>query len=258
MIKIKKIITILIFLILLGLRISDRSLPIFIFGTSEIPSTYSYLYISITFGLSSIVIWINSRDLEHLNIDSSFIYVFLSSGILLSLLYLPISMGLITGLFALTTFLVWRGSGINYKNNPLNYRELLIFFLVGSIPIIINYIVAFDSAFRVDRIANHSILLAAYDSSLHLVVFEEILYRGILWMLLKDMNLDSIQIIIIQAVLFWLSHYYYFNKPIVFWIYIPLVSILYGLVVWRSKTLAPSTVMHYLYNVLIRFLQQGG
>ena len=81
------------------------------------------------------------------------------------------------------------------------------------------------------------------------VVIEEVIFRGLLWMFLKFLSWTDPKIIILQAVLFWLSHtYYMFANPILFWIIIPIVSILLGIMVWRYKSITSSTIAHILFN----------
>jgi membrane protease YdiL (CAAX protease family) len=102
-----------------------------------------------------------------------------------------------------------------------------------------------------------SILQALFESRFHDVVFEEVLYRGTLWMLLKELKLSDLQIIVVQTLAFWFSHYHYIGEPIKFWVYLPWVSLLLGVLVWRSKSISPSILVHFLYNVLMSLLRQS-
>lgn len=73
-------------------------------------------------------------------------------------------------------------------------------------------------------------------------------------MFLKDLGLNESRIFYIQALVFWISHInYLFESPIFFWIILPIVSLTYGYVVYRSKSLTPSTIAHILYNALAGF-----
>jgi membrane protease YdiL (CAAX protease family) len=86
------------------------------------------------------------------------------------------------------------------------------------------------------------------------IVVEEIMFRGMLWMLLKNLNFSEIKIVILQAILFWISHVYAFNNLAFFWINAPMISILLGVIVWRSKSITPSTIAHILINMLLGFV----
>ncbi|NOT06500.1 MAG: CPBP family intramembrane metalloprotease [Anaerolineales bacterium] len=63
-----------------------------------------------------------------------------------------------------------------------------------------------------------------------------------------------IKIVILQAILFWISHVYAFNNLTFFWITTPMVSIFLGIIVWRSKSITPSTIAHLLINMLLGFV----
>lgn len=78
---------------------------------------------------------------------------------------------------------------------------------------------------------------------------EEPLFRGFLWGYLRKLNWKDVWILLFQAGLFTLSHIYYINTyPISFWIIIPAFSIMLGLLVWRSKTIASSMAAHGMMN----------
>lgn len=249
--------TVVLFLILIALRISDRYLPELFLGIEEIPNWYSYFYISITFVLTSAVMWLNRHNLQRLNIDANFVTIFVVSGVFLSLLYLPVSLGIITGISTIVVFVSWKKKNFILENNRINYIELLLFLIVGLTPNIIYYLIFLTSNPEIVLHLDGSMLIALYDSSLHVVIFEEVLYRGILWMLLKDLKLSDPKVIAIQSFAFWISHYYYINEPLAFWLYIPWMSLLLGAVIWRSKSIASSTFVHFLYNVLMALLRQS-
>ena len=84
------------------------------------------------------------------------------------------------------------------------------------------------------------------------VAVEEIVFRGMLWLFLKGLNWSELKIIIFQAILFWLSHAYSTTiDPTFFWIIAPIAGVFLGIIVWRSKSITPSTIAHVLINVLL-------
>jgi len=84
------------------------------------------------------------------------------------------------------------------------------------------------------------------------VVIEEITFRGLLWLFLRRLNILEWKILLLQSVVFLLFHInYVFQSPLAFIITIPVGSFLCGLLVWKSRSLAPSILVHYLYNVFI-------
>lgn len=80
-------------------------------------------------------------------------------------------------------------------------------------------------------------------------VSEEPLFRGFLWGFLKKRNWREHWIWLFQAGLFTLSHIYYINAhPISFWIIVPVCALVFGWLVWRSRTIATSMVAHGIMN----------
>jgi len=81
------------------------------------------------------------------------------------------------------------------------------------------------------------------------IVFEEVLFRGALWAYVRDLGLSERATFYVQAVLFWVSHHEtLLNNPYFFWVALPIDAILLGLMTWRSKSLTPSTISHFLFN----------
>lgn len=82
------------------------------------------------------------------------------------------------------------------------------------------------------------------------MLVEEVIFRGLLWMYLEELGIPGIAIVIIQTLLFWGSHIYYmFSNPILFWFELPIASFLLGIIVWKYKSLTPSSVGHILFNL---------
>lgn len=78
---------------------------------------------------------------------------------------------------------------------------------------------------------------------------EEPLFRGILWGYLRRRGWHWARILIAQAVLFWIGHIYHLvQHPTHFWLWVPLAGIVFGLVAWRTRSVAASMVTHSLAN----------
>jgi len=50
------------------------------------------------------------------------------------------------------------------------------------------------------------------------------------------------------------EYVYAFNNLAFFWINAPMISILLGIIVWRSKSITPSAIAHILINMLLGFV----
>ncbi|MCG2787342.1 MAG: CPBP family intramembrane metalloprotease [Anaerolineae bacterium] len=87
------------------------------------------------------------------------------------------------------------------------------------------------------------------------VFFEEFIFRGILWMALRKIKLSERWILLIQAALFGLAHYYfYFHYPVFLFVVIPISGILFGAMVYRTKSIFLSLIFHFLFNIISNLL----
>ena len=78
---------------------------------------------------------------------------------------------------------------------------------------------------------------------------EEPFFRGFLWGALRETGFRDRGAFVIQALLFWLAHVYYLRAyPLSFWFIVPLGAVLFGLLVWFSKSLSTSLIAHGLMN----------
>jgi membrane protease YdiL (CAAX protease family) len=86
-------------------------------------------------------------------------------------------------------------------------------------------------------------------------VSEEPLFRGILWGFLKNKGMKDLWICVIQAALFWAGHIYYIGTGVNFWIVHPLAALVLGLIVWKSKSITHSMVLHSSMNTFMDYLR---
>jgi membrane protease YdiL (CAAX protease family) len=83
-------------------------------------------------------------------------------------------------------------------------------------------------------------------------ITEEPLFRGFLWGHLRKAGWNELGIWLFQALLFALGHIYYLHqRPISFWVIVPVAALVFGLLAWKSRTIASSMATHGLSNVLI-------
>jgi membrane protease YdiL (CAAX protease family) len=83
-------------------------------------------------------------------------------------------------------------------------------------------------------------------------VAEEPLFRGFLWGYLQKAGWKNVWIWLFQAGLFVLGHIYYVNTlPISFCVIVPVGTLIFGAIVWRSKTISSSLAAHATMNALL-------
>lgn len=80
-------------------------------------------------------------------------------------------------------------------------------------------------------------------------ISEEPVFRGFLWGYLHKLHWTDPKIWLFQTVLFTFAHIYALNVfPVSFWVIVPVASLVLGLLVWRTRTLASSIAAHGIIN----------
>jgi membrane protease YdiL (CAAX protease family) len=78
---------------------------------------------------------------------------------------------------------------------------------------------------------------------------EEPLFRGFLWGYLRHLKWKEHLIWSFQAVLFTVAHLYLAGQfPLTFWVFIPTAGLVFGLMTWRSRSIAPAMLAHAMIN----------
>lgn len=235
-----------ILILLLLVRLIDQYLPVWLFGTS-IPGWYAYWYVGIAYILMVVIVLLNRHRLPSLNIDKPFLIALMIGGFLY-LFYLTPDIGILVGITAAFVFWAYQNNHFVLKNT-LEYPSGTVLLISISILLALLPVALFNPRF--ERSLNfESILASAFQAQLALTVFEEVIFRGALWAYLRDFGLKEWTIFVLQALLFWIAHskYAFVEIPYTFWVAAPLASVFFGLLVWRSHSLTPSTIAHFLYN----------
>ncbi len=236
----KKNLTLLILCILLLLRFFSAYL-------SNVWGEYrDYYYILATFPLLVIVIWLNKDDPQSLHIDKPFILIVLLLGVLLTSTFLPSFLGVISGTGTVLIFILVIKQEIRFDKKKT--KSVFVATIIGLIPVLILRMIV-PGSFYLNQIltSNNYDLGWIFTSRLWGVVYEEMLFRGLLWMALTDLKFEDKTILLVQACLFWVAHIDSLTR-LSFWTTIPLSGLWFGYLVLRSKSLTPSTISHFVYN----------
>jgi membrane protease YdiL (CAAX protease family) len=192
----------------------------------------------------------NQNQLHKLNIDRFYVILLISSGLIIlysSLYNCFVVMALIYAVYILF--------GNKVKFAVIDPHALRIFLLMtGVFAGIAVYIIGFNDAMKISfSFAQESVrrfLLEVIPGT----IYEEAVYRGMLYMFLIDLGVSKSKAFYIQAFLFWITHINYLLRfPFAFWIILPILSLTLGYIAMRSKSLTPSTFAHILYNTLVLF-----
>ena len=113
-------------------------------------------------------------------------------------------------------------------------------------------ILGFQTSVRISSHPTIGIILYSFFIQLgNAAAIEEPLFRGFLWGLLKKLHWHEWWIWLFQAALFWLGHIYYFGTlNYSFFILVPITALILGLIVWRSRSIGTSMIVHGLINSL--------
>ncbi len=244
-----------ILLFLLLVRLVDQYLPVWIFG-SNIPNWYAYWYVGIVYILTVAIIWLNRHRLADLNIDRPFVILLILGGFL-DLFFLTPDIGILAAITAAFVFWAYRNNHFVLKNT-VEYPAETAFLVSSSLLLAVLPVILFNGAFD-KPFSFQAIIASALQAQLALAVVEEVIFRGALWAYLRHLGLKESTAFLLQAFLFWIAHskYLFVEYPFSFWVTLPLASLLFGFMAWRSKSLTPGTIAHFLYNftsVLIKKL----
>lgn len=237
----------ILFIILMALLII-RYLADFSFLIQLTGALTSIGVIFITYTLILFSIFLNKEKLQELNIDKISFWIILGTCSLLAWSYLPFALGFfmfaIVGYFAIE----YRKNKFEFQSSTFSIKTFAIalFMLTPLLLLILNSNLI---------ITNEQIINAVFKATFFGVVFEEYLFRGVLWGYLRSQGVGEYKILVIQAILFWLSHYQaLLDGSLSFWTTIPFAGVILGLLALRSKSLTTGIVTHFFYNFLLGFI----
>ena len=233
-----------------GLFLNTSIGPLIIQFLSRIAPFIAYIYITGAIIVLTFIILLNRENLQILNIDFIFILLLLFSGIMIFLQYNDSLMGWLSGAATILLLYTLLAGGLKLSRpNPNALRISL--WVIGLFTLCI---LLLGNRLNISVVSQsmHYFYFDAFPNS----VYEEIIYRGILWMFLLNLGLNGKKVLFIQAILFWVSHInYVIFDPLDFWVIVPISGFLFGFMVLRSKSLTPSTLTHILLNLLLGWVQ---
>jgi len=258
-----QVITYTILLVLLIVDLS-LSLLVLIYRDSFSPSSkdvnadrlefwITILYGLILFGsfpLITLVITLNQDQLQKLNIDKFYFVLLIACG-LAGLYSLPYNcFAGIAAIYAVYTLLVHKARFGIADESALR----IILLIVGVFAGILICMIGLVDATKIDILRAEQWTKDFIFDTIPISVYQEAVFRGILYMFLKDLNLSESKIFYTQAFLFWITHIHYlFQSPVFFWIIIPASGLIFGYLAFRTKSITPSAIAHILSNALIGF-----
>jgi membrane protease YdiL (CAAX protease family) len=143
---------------------------------------------------------------------------------------------------------------------PTPPKSILIWILIGlvagialSLPIAYVLIQELGSNIRLPNPSQYTslsfIVKSLVDDASNTAIPEEFIFRGLLLgYLLKQLDSDR-KAYLVQGLIFWSFHFVgLLTSPIEFWIFLPIGTLLFSFLVFRSHSLAPAIVAHTALN----------
>ncbi len=171
----KKIFTYTVLALFLVVRYSDNYLFNGISNDKTHASIKSVFIFSI-YGLILLTTWINKNNLNEFNIDRSFFFILLGDSVLLTWSYFPWMLGIFM-LVAVGVLL------FEYRKKTYRFSELTITSpnIIGLMIFVIILPVLFSKYKSGAHITYEQIRSSLLYANLFGVIFEEFLFRGLLW-----------------------------------------------------------------------------
>jgi membrane protease YdiL (CAAX protease family) len=204
---------------------------------------FIYLFDGYSLILISMVVIVNRSNLNRLNIDKYFVAVILCGG--LSYDWDPSwQLGLATALASFFVFILCGKGWLIFSSAEPNLTRVFLVILLG-------FLLGLLLMGNPINFMKFRWVIQWFLFFIPFVVAEEVMFRGMLWSFLKDLNFSVFWIVTSQAILFWLSHVHFANNLVFFWVITPVVSVLLGIIVWRYRSITLSATAHMLVNLLL-------
>lgn len=255
-IRCKKILTLFLLIILIAIRAPVADIVINIADISNLTASTRFLeniksvqdftyffWDKLAFLIALSIIIINRANLIEMNIDKSFLIILsISIGIHVFNFFYPF--GWVALILSLIFYLLLKREEFIINNTTKTTFGILVLVIIVYLSFVLRYELKYtEYNFLINNKFYQSIIRISF------TVTEELIFRGFLWMYLKNLNWHESIIIVFQSVLFWLFHLYLLPLyPIAFLISIPIMSLILGIITAHSKSLSPSTLSHFLYN----------
>ena len=251
-------VVVLLLVVILVLQIVfliEEIIPTFTLGNFPLFSYFSYSYVTLLYIAFSVLIGVESKNLEEFHIDRFTFATFVVGSILRRRIGIPIeSFFLIliafSGIFVLF-ILVLKKPSLPRTNIRLVLAGIGI--SSGTVVLIALFELLFRNTWAVMPLFRNNLAATVFGEIVKEFSFgaliEEILFRGFLWGYLKREGWSENRIIWMQGGLFWAAHLSRIVTPFTFFIIIPLITIIFSKLTLKSRQLFPAIVAHIIVNV---------
>jgi membrane protease YdiL (CAAX protease family) len=208
----------------------------------------------------SVLIGVESKNLEEFHIDKFTVVTFILGSILRRRIGIPTE-GFFLILIALSGILV---IFILISKKPslprTNRRWVFVGMVISVVAVIMITLleVLFRNTWAVTPLFRNNLVATVIGEIVREFSFgaliEEILFRGFLWGYLIREGWSENKVIWTQGILFWALHLSRIVTPFTFFIVIPLITIIFSKLTLKSRQLFPAIVAHIIVNVISSML----
>lgn len=234
-------------------------------GNSFWPEWAYAFYLLCTYLIIALLIYVERDHLSDFNIDGLTLAIYLIFGSLFRLLHVADMALLCFSGMAFIAIALWLSLALRKSKVRVGWNLKASWWIFVGILITEGLqapVITFYSAFGV---INHSLAFSVetlrlfgtffLDQLANVAVEEELIFRGFLCGYLHNLGWRVRTILLFQAVLFTLFHFAVIaNNPWFFWPHLFGVSLVWGFIAWKSRSVAPSLISHALGNAISALL----
>lgn len=252
---------VIIICVLLFIRIIVVNILQLVFPTTPILVIYIIEYVEYFLCLTFLYIYWDKTYSWNISLFSIAIFV-----VCVSLIHLPLANQLyeniIFSFFLLTTFIfifLFRKRKVTGELSILKNIKyifigsifgLLLGFFLKDFP----FIVMYGTKYTLLSFTPSSIfrfLTLCLSQLGHSVIFEELLFRGMLVIFLMNLGFSKTKTVLIQSAFFWIAHFSSFTSIFNTFVLLPIGSIVLGILAIKHKSIVPSIFTHVIYNLFM-------
>lgn len=204
--------------------------------------------------------------LNHINMENSTIYILIGCEILAHIpttfLFWEIVLAF---LFWITSIIIVQKiyrSGVKISRSEENtVKMVLVGIIIGAILVFLLKIAPFlllGTQYKLVKPLINSVInfMILFVNQLgHSVIFEEILFRGMLIGYLQGIGFADKKVMVVQILCFMVAHINGVSNPYIFLIVIPIFSLVVGFLAIRYKSLIPSIFTHGVFNTMFNLFK---
>jgi membrane protease YdiL (CAAX protease family) len=212
---------------------------------------YAYIFIFSTYSLLLLLIWRRKDHLEAYKLDRLSLLAFILFG---SILHLParipgeIFYQAFIGLCSVGMLLFF----LKYKRNiPSTNSHWFLSAVLITLPVllIVIFIVSLEPLEKVTYPSlTAEIISKLFFNFSYVTPYEEFLFRGFLTTYLVRSGWSEKKALWGQGIVFWLGHLK-LGAPLTFFIAVPIITLLFSFLAYKSRQLFPGIIAHTIINV---------